>query len=221
MTNGNIYGGYFVSPDEKQISTIGTGYVANFVSGSGVYRAGATQTNKRVYFSGSIYFRDGRGKFAALNQRKIVNIRDITGTGYDFYKPLHLILWSILFLVASIVCFALVDEVSETFIPFGILGIILCISMFISYFMRKMTLLSIEYAGGIIAFNVKWMQQHEQDHFIQNIHLAKDKLFSTAAADQGFVTSDPDPANSTKICTNCGTQLPANAVFCGACGNKV
>jgi hypothetical protein len=59
-----------------------------------------------------------------------------------------------------------------------------------------MTLLTIEYAGGNIAFDVRWLQKHEQDDFIRNIHLAKDNLYGKAAALQGFVSTDDEADNS-------------------------
>ena len=32
MADGSAYGGQFCSPDERSITTLGTGYVANFLS---------------------------------------------------------------------------------------------------------------------------------------------------------------------------------------------
>ena len=31
----------------------------------------------------------------------------------------------------------------------------------------------------------------------------------------------PAPAPQTKACTNCGTEMPASAVFCPNCGTKL
>ncbi len=91
MSNKGNYGGTFCAPDERQISTIGSGYMANIISDSNVSKAGATLTNKRIYFSGSVYTLNHRGHFVSYKQRKIVNINDVTGTGYVFYRPLHYI----------------------------------------------------------------------------------------------------------------------------------
>ena len=184
------YGGVFCSPDERQISTIGTGYIANYVSGGGARQAGATLTSKRIYFSGAVFTRNDRGRFVSYKQRKIVNVRDVTGTGYDFYRPLHLILWGIILMILCPLI-ALVTDSEDAIVPVSILLIVLFIGFLIAYFVKRMTLLYVEYAGGNIAFNVKWIQKHEQDDFIRNIHLVKDKLYSSAALDQGFVTT-PD-----------------------------
>jgi hypothetical protein len=63
------------------------------------------------------------------------------------------------------------------------------------YSIYRKTLLTIEYAGGNIAFDARWLQAKEQDTFIRNIHLAKDKLVSMTAVEQGFVSGDNEVAD--------------------------
>lgn len=188
MASGNVYGGQFCARDENQITTIGTGYIANFAADGEGKRAGATLTNKRIYFSGSVYTRDSKGRFVSYEQRKIVNIRDVTGTGYDFYRPLHWITWSIVSIIVSIAGFMMSPE-SDLFTMFGVIGLVLFLVFISTYFSTRMTLLSVEYAGGNIAFNVRWIQAHEQDDFIRNIHLAKDKLYGKPDSGQSVVNA--------------------------------
>ena len=194
MSNGNVYGGQFCSPEERQICTIGTGYIANYISGSGAKQAGATLTNKRVYFSGTVYARNSSGRFSIFSRRQIVNTRDITGTGYDFYRPIQWLLWAFMFIAFSpIAIFAIKSEDISMAVTVGLL--VLSLVCFILYFALRQTLLFIEYAGGNIAFSVKMIQKHEQDDFIRNIHLAKDYLYGNSAVEQGFV-NDGDFAPS-------------------------
>ncbi|MCL2197607.1 MAG: hypothetical protein FWB80_01670 [Defluviitaleaceae bacterium] len=96
MTNSSKYGGEFCSPDEKQITVFGTGYMANFLTGGAVESVGATLTNKRIYFSGSVFTFDAGGDLASTKERKIVNIRDVTGVGYRLYDPLKYIIYAVL-----------------------------------------------------------------------------------------------------------------------------
>ena len=72
------------------------------------------------------------------------------------------------------------------------IGIVLFAVFLVSYFVKRMTLLCVEYAGGNIAFDVRWIQAHEQDDFIRNIHLTKDKVYSKSAVEQGFVSNTDD-----------------------------
>lgn len=195
MNNSSKYGGTFFAPDEHQICTIGTGYLANTLSGAGNKRAGATLTNKRVYFSGSVYSLNNKGRFVSINQRKIVNNRDITGTGYVFYRPLHYVWWSILSIVLGFFGSAYLGNQTgndEASVLSFVIGIILFVVFLILYFIKRMTLLCVEYAGGNIAFDVRWIQKHEQDDFIRNIHLTKDNVYSKSAVEQGFVSNIDD-----------------------------
>ncbi|MCL2498875.1 MAG: hypothetical protein FWE90_00895 [Defluviitaleaceae bacterium] len=233
----SVYGGFFCSSDERQIASIGTGYLANYVSGGGGKSAGATLTNRRVYFSGNVFARNANGRFVSVSRRQIVNTRDITGTGYDFYKPLYLIFWAVLSVIASVIGFSVGYTNDDGFMFLGFLGIIFFTVFIIRYFIKRKTLFSIEYAGGNIAFDVQWIQKHEQDDFVRNIHLAKDKLFSTAAADQGYTqtmntTADQvyEQAVSTVAeavppvaCPHCGVNTDQNSGkrYCIGCGGKL
>ena len=95
MEQNSAYSGKFCDPNELQISTIGTGYIANFISVGEAQRAGATLTNKRIYFTGKVFTLDGKGGLSSIKQRKIVNVRDVTGTGYILYNPLYLLICGI------------------------------------------------------------------------------------------------------------------------------
>ena len=178
---GNTYGGKFCSPDESQIVTIGTGYIANFLSGGEIEKAGATLTNKRVYFSGNVFSFTDKGHLTSMKEQKIVNVRDVTGTGYKQFNPIQYIIWAVIALISGIVVYSTPMDNLGVWIG----GITFAV-LIVVFFIRRKTLLTIEYAGGNIGFDVRWLQKKEQDVFIRNIHLAKDKLYSMTAVEQGF-----------------------------------
>ena len=198
MENSNVYGGKFCDPNERQITTLGTGFAANFISGGGAEKAGATLTNKRIYFSGKAYSLDSRGKLSSVKQQKIVNVRDITGAGYAEYKPLRLLILAIVTLIVGLIGLG-IDDFLGIGNVLGMGGIISAIGFGVAYYLGIKTLLSIEYAGGNIAFDAKLLAMNEQDNFIRNIHLAKDKLYSTMASDQGFLNNDDDSEPADEI----------------------
>ena len=204
MENGNAYGGKFCSPEEQQITTIGTGYVANFLSGEiisegTVEKGGATLTNKRLYYSGQTFETAG---LVITKKQQIVNVRDITGTGYRYYAQLTYLLYALYVGVLSIVGFVLGTDTTTdwrgettttfntTFIVPAVVGVFIVLLLIVIYFVKRKTLFVIEYAGGFISFDVKWFSIAEQDNFIRNIQLVKDRLYSTAAIEQGFVGDD-------------------------------
>ena len=161
MENSNVYGGKFCDPNERQITTLGTGFAANFISGGGAESAGATLTNKRVYFSGKAYSLDG-GKLASVRHQKIVNVRDITGAGYALYKPLHLLIVAVVTLIVGFIGLGIGDFLGIGNIV-GTVCIIGAIGSGVAYFLKIKTLLTIEYAGGNIAFDAKLLAMNEQD----------------------------------------------------------
>lgn len=217
MQNTNVYGGQFFNSDEHEVCKIGTGYMANFVSGGGVNRAGATLTNKRVYFSGSFFTITDKGEAVAIKQRKVVNTRDITGTGYLFYNPIKWLIFAIIAVVFGIGAAAVADG-GGAGIGALLLGLVVGGGLGAVWHMKKMTLFAIEYAGGSIAFDVRWLQPNEQDDFIRNIHLTKDAIYGVSAAAQGFVNTS---ANTGAKCPQCGEIARKNTGFCRKCGSAM
>ena len=202
MSTGNVYGGQFCSPEERQITTIGSGYLANFIStvseGAEVNRGGATLTNKRLYYSGQTLVREGKG-ISATKEQTIVNVRDITGTGYTFYSPLYYIVRAAFAGMLSLVGFmqGIDTRWGETiydpmWITPAVLALAIVIAYIVAYFIKRKTTFLIEYAGGKgrIEFDVRWFDKKEQDNFIRNIHLVKDRLYSVTAVEQGFASVD-------------------------------
>ena len=216
MPNSNVYGGQFFNNDEHEICSIGTGYVANFVSGGDASRAGATLTNKRIYFSGSIFTIKDDGEPVQLKQRKVVNTRDITGTGYLFYNPIKWLGYAIIAVVVGIGSAFTMD--GNIAIGGLLLGLVVGGGCAAAWYTHRMTLFVIEYAGGSIAFDVRWVQAHEQDDFLRNIHLSKDALYGVSAAAQGFVSVS---ANTTAKCPHCGEIARKSTGFCRKCGGAI
>ena len=205
MKEVNVYESTFLGLDEYQISYIGTGYTPNYKAKGAPGLLGATLTSKRVYFSGLFYARNSNGQYMLCKQRKIINTRDITGTGYDFCRPKQFIWLSIVFLLlAAVGSFIVVMHVPESMS--GISNILLFLSgalpFFISvlfmcfYFAKRKTLFTIDYAGGNIAFDSKMIGQDEQDAFMRSIHLVKDGMYATAAEYQSFAAGESDSAES-------------------------
>ena len=225
MANGNVYGGRFCSPDEKAICTIGSGYVTNFLSNGSAGRAGATLTDKRIYFSGTVFMMNVKGGLTFVKQRKIVNVRDVTGVGHIDYSPISVLLVGMLILVAGVISFLSGDAMDGVLRVLGGGGIVVGIVGIIAYISACKTLLSIEYAGGNIAFDLRWLTGGESDIFISNIHLAKDKLYSMSAVAQGFITEAGMDEYATDdeyecFCIHCGETVAEDATFCGKCGKS-
>ena len=57
---------------------------------------------------------------------------------------------------------------------------IAAIVLFIIYFKTRITLLTISYAGGCIAFDINWYSKEESDRFQKKLRIAKDKAVEDA-----------------------------------------
>ena len=87
----NKFSQYFVSRDETYISSLGNGYIANFLAKGSLSKGFAVITNKRVYFRGSCY--SGQGKsFVKSNEERTVDIKDVTGSGFVYRRYLGVLL---------------------------------------------------------------------------------------------------------------------------------
>jgi hypothetical protein len=211
----------FCSLDERAITTLGTGYVASFVAAGYMNRVGATVTNKRVYFSGTSFHLNSKGKPVQEKEQKIVNIRDVTSTGYKLYSPIHYLIagglagLGVLLGVNAVVGF-------EEGIMAGLAPVIIGIVL---YHLYRKTLMCIEYPCGNIAFDVRWFEEGEPDAFIRNIHLLKDKIYSAAAAEQEdtieivlpmeYTATTPQAPAPTRSCKMCSAKMKGNK--CPAC----
>ncbi len=149
-------------------------------------------SDKRVYFKGYMLNLRGKNKFVETKESKVVDLKDVTGTGIATYRDKGILAFSILLLIASILCFVgfIANMISRsgsgTFggVVFSLYPL-LCIPsaiMFVCYFLNIKTLLEIEFAGGCIAFNVKLYSNAECESFQKNLRIAKDKAAERASS---------------------------------------
>jgi len=172
------YGKVFVEPDEQLLGTLGNGYIENIL-GKKVKKTHALLTNKRVYFQGTFF--SGSGK--KLQQdiiEKVVDLEDITGTGFRYNKPLG-ILATIITVIRGGIMGALVGYIcgdicgQEVGISVGtIIGF--SVIIYIVYYLSSREVdFILEYAGGAIRFNATIVGLSHVKDFQKQIRRAKDK----------------------------------------------
>lgn len=79
----------FIDSSEKQIATLGSGYLQNFISTGAVANGFCVVSDKRVYFRGKCYYKSGT-YYRQTKEERTVDLKDITGTGFTSTKN---ILW--------------------------------------------------------------------------------------------------------------------------------
>ncbi len=171
----------FVEGDETTVASLGNGVLKNMVTGGGLSSLNATLTEKRLYVSGKCLDHTGLGwRYSKIS--RIIDIEDVTGTGFVYItKPILIFLAFILTFIGVIGLIATSSGGSmmgipsyssaATIIPF--LCIIIGIIFFIIHFLTKKNIFQIEYAGGRIGFDVKWIRADVATDFQKQIHYVK------------------------------------------------
>lgn len=79
--------GFFLSPEEKLVTTLGNTYIQNFFSTGWIQKGFAVVSDKRVYFQGTsydlLYKSNGKRKLIRTQKSRTVDLKDVTGTGFE------------------------------------------------------------------------------------------------------------------------------------------
>ena len=161
---------FFVNKNERLISTLGNSYIQNFISTGILSKGFSFITDKRVYFQGKsynvFYNNNGNPKIVKNSRSQIVDLKDVTGTEIKHYNPIHYLIIAIVFTLSF----------GRNFYIFGYYIIPIILAYVFLYFKNKISLISIQYAGGEIAFDIRWFSQNEIDNFQKQLRLAKDNV---------------------------------------------
>lgn len=181
----SAYSKVYVEPDEQLLGTLGNGYLENIL-GKKVKKTHALLTNKRVYFQGTFFSGSGKNLQQDIIE-KVVDLEDITGTGFRYNKPLG-ILATIITVIITGIMGALVgyiwgdicgDEVVGLVVGI-IIGIVISVLIYIiKYFLSRKVDFILEYAGGAIRFDAKIIGLSNVKDFNKQIRRAKDHAKET------------------------------------------
>ncbi len=175
------YGNVFIEPDEQLLSTLGNGYVENILNKK-VKKCHALLTDKRVYFQGTFFSGSGKS-FIKEKYEKIVDLEDITGTGFRYSNPFGLLAPIVTIVVSWFLALLYFAFDLDLFFPadnapiIGLTGTAIAILILIvNYLKSRGTDFIIEYAGGHIRFNASIIGLSKVQDFQKQIRRAKDKV---------------------------------------------
>lgn len=172
----------FVDANEKEIFTLGSNYLRNFLSTGSLENGFCTVTDKRVYFRGKCYTKSGNN-YKSTKEEKTVDLKDVTGTGFTFIKRFWLMILAILCTIwAVVLTFSLVASLPELNESEGWSSILLVIFVAILptivlwglYWFLKVKVFEISFAGGKIAFKASSYNENEVNNFQRALRQAKD-----------------------------------------------
>lgn len=99
---------YFVNKEEKYLSSLGNGYILNFIANRTLNRGFAVISDKRVYFRGSCFSGQGK-KYKKTEEERTIDIKDITGSGFIYQRYIGIILslFATLAVFLSVIAFSI------------------------------------------------------------------------------------------------------------------
>lgn len=166
----------FVDENEKEVAVLGSSFIQNFLRTGDLSKGFCAVSDKRVYFKGNCYSKQGNS-YKATKEERTVDLKDITGTGFSEEKAL---MWLILACVLSPISFILSIMFCSGavggfgFVMFWGTLIIASVVSWILYFVKRKKLFEILFAGGGIAFKTSNYSQQETQEFQKALRIAKD-----------------------------------------------
>lgn len=99
------YSKIFISDEEKYVTSIGNGYIENYLLDGTLKKAFLVVSSKRAYLKGRCYLMQGRA-LKRINEEKTIDLKDINGSGFLHKKNyLFSVLSALVFvLMVAIIC---------------------------------------------------------------------------------------------------------------------
>lgn len=164
---------FFHDDQENEISVLGQNFITSILSQGSVEASVLILTDKRLYQKGVIYERASGSRFTRSTGKKVINLKDITGTSFSANEN---ILDLILGMVSLILTVAIIasEEVRLALCFILYIPPIASVYFFVKYFLSRRRFFVVEYAGGAIATRCNWYSENEIDEFQKRISQVKD-----------------------------------------------
>lgn len=187
---------FFMSPNEKLVAVLGNSYLENFFHSGTVGKGFAVASDKRVYFQGKKFYLGEDGEIEVSYNSRVVDLRDVTGTGFDSFADNGWLYLGVVISVISVIFSRLVFLDSKgmffslvIFIALALLSLFAAYS-FYKYYKSRHSLIVIQYAGGEIGYELKWFGNQEIELFQKQLRLAKDKSIEREGASRFIENSN-------------------------------
>jgi hypothetical protein len=200
---------FFVDDSEISIAELGSGFLKNYLEYRTITKGFIVVTQNRAYLKGQNYEFTSPTKATRTTQERIVELKDITGTGYRQYEStfckVMTILFSILSFMGFIGFFIYLDNVFSRKFPTESLlfltPIVAFVIFLIKYLTSRINCFTISYAGGSFGVDTTWCEQSFVDNFHKELRKAIDSAKQTGSSQPAPVSvsvasSVPKAANN-------------------------
>lgn len=188
----------YADQSEETLGVLGGAYLQNFLTMGILGKGFCALTDKRVYFKGKCFTKNG-GHYKSTKEQRTLDVKDITGTGFFQIRLIAFLIIGILAEIAALI-FALlsgsagdVDGLMLALVVAIVGGVFL-----ILFFFFRIKVFEIEYAGGKIAFPISAYNPQEIQKFQNALRLAKDNYVANQPQFAQSV-SQPLPSSADEI----------------------
>lgn len=174
-----------ISEQEQVLNVLGNTWAETFFATGTIGNGFSILTNERVYFKGKCFIRIGKGFYKKVEE-KVVDLNEVTGTGFVHNKAVWAHVLAIIFtVIGGLYIFSGVPNFivgiftreSQNIIAGVVGGVVGLLLIVLFQFLDKMfnySVFEISYAGGGIAFGLNWISQDEANEFQRLLRQAKD-----------------------------------------------
>lgn len=163
----------YIDSNEKQQAVLGGGYLQNFIKSGAIGKGFCLVSNQRIYFKGKSLTKSG-SHYKSTKEEKIINLDDVTGTGFSKTKSLTALVWLIISLVFLVLMF--ITAVNSNSVAALIVGVIPTVVFLLIYLFYNIRIFEIVYAGGSITFRASNYSEKEIRQFQKDLIIAKETL---------------------------------------------
>lgn len=164
-----------IDSNERVGAVLGNNALTQFITTGELGNGFAILSDKRVYFKGTCFAREGK-RFYSQAANRTVDLKDVTGTGYVYHSATGAKVFAVICFVVSAVL-SIMGGIGLTTIACAALASI----FFIVGTVRSYSVFEIAFAGGGIAFDVSWITAQETDTFQRQLILFKELATKTPA----------------------------------------
>ena len=145
-----------VDPRENVLAVLGNSYAQNYLNTGNISNGFVILSNERVYFKGSCMYKVN-GKYHSSDEERVLDLKDVTGTGFETINPIHLLWTAIGIWVLTFFYWISPLSVKNS----HSIDVIFCVGLIVGavfgfrYITRKSTIFRIDYAGGNVMKNIQ------------------------------------------------------------------
>lgn len=165
-----------VDQSESIVSTIGSNYLQNFLTGGTVSKGVGILTQKRFYYKGRNF--SGSGKdMKVTTEEGVVSIEDITFSNFSHTRNIGALVGGLLLAIIGSFCVLWLAGYGGGGDVVGFGGLVMigvAVFLLVKFFVTRKSLFVVSFPGGSFGFDIRYYPISDIRDFQRQLHLLKD-----------------------------------------------